>query len=82
MQAPSKISGYPPILRLMKGMTMTTRTPANITPIEDAAMSRLLERALAPARARLRTEPSESAVERIRARVFGAPEKKARKLAA
>jgi hypothetical protein len=66
----------------MKGMTMTAETPANVTPIEDLAMSRLLERALAPARARLQAEPSEDAVERMRARVIGETEKKARTLAA
>jgi hypothetical protein len=46
------------------------------------AMARLLERTLAPARARIQAEPTQDAVERIRARVLGGTERKSRKLAA
>jgi hypothetical protein len=66
----------------MKGFTMTARTPSNVSPIEDMAMARLLERTLAPARARIQAEPTQDAVERIRARVLGGTERKSRKLAA
>jgi hypothetical protein len=65
-------------------MTMTTTAPDNVTAFEDAANSRWLAERLAPARARVQQEPTEDAVERIRARVFGdrAARKKQRKIAA
>jgi hypothetical protein len=65
---------------------MTTEAPAeataNITSIEDAATVRWLARVLAPARNRLAGEPSDEALERVRARVFGEQPRKARTLAA
>jgi hypothetical protein len=61
---------------------MTTEAPASISSIEDAAMARWLTRTLAPTRARVLGEPSEEAIERIRARLFGEAPKKTRILAA
>jgi hypothetical protein len=60
---------------------MTTESPA-VTSIEDAAAARWLMRALAPVRNRVLAEPSDEALERIRARVFGERPRKARTLAA
>ncbi len=61
---------------------MTDETPAAITNIEDAATARWLAVTLAPARALVQAEPSEQALDRIRARVFGDAPRKARTLAA
>lgn len=61
---------------------MMNPTPAAITNIEDASTARWLAKTLAPARNRVQAEPSEEAIERIRARVFGAAPRKARTLAA
>lgn len=61
---------------------MTNETPAAVTSIEDASTARWLSKTLAPARNRVQAEPSEEAIERIRARVFGAAPKKVRTLAA
>jgi len=84
VQAWSKISGFPPILRLKRTMMMTTRTAATVTDIEDAATARWLDRTLQPARARLQRVPDTSAIERIRARVLGeaAARRAARSIAA
>jgi hypothetical protein len=60
---------------------MTTETAAAITSIEDASTARWLTQTLAPARDRVQAEPSDEALERIRARVFGEAPKKARTLA-
>jgi hypothetical protein len=61
---------------------MTTETAAPITSIQDASTARWLARALEPARTRVLAAPSQAAIERIRARVFGEPLRKARTLAA
>jgi hypothetical protein len=61
---------------------MTTEAAAAITSIEDASTARWLARALAPARNRVQAEPSDEAIQRIRARVFGEAPKKERTLAA
>ncbi len=61
---------------------MTNETPAAVTSIEDAAIARWLARTLAPARARVQAEPSDEALDRIRARVFGQAPRKVRTLAA
>ena len=82
VRAPAQISEAPPILKWMKVTTMTNDTPAAITSIEDAATARWLARKLAPARALVQAEPSEAALERIRARVFGETPRKTRTLAA
>ena len=50
---------------------MTTETPAAITNIQDASTARFVARALAPARDRVLAEPTDEALERIRARIFG-----------
>ncbi len=60
----------------------TTETPAAITSIEDASAARWLASALEPARARGATEPTDEAIERIRARVFGERPRRAGTLAA
>jgi hypothetical protein len=65
----------------MRGI-MVTRTPAAITNIEEASTARWLARTLAADRARVLSEPSDAAVERIRARLFGERSKKERTLAA
>jgi hypothetical protein len=61
---------------------MTPEAPAAVTRIEDAAAARWLLNALAPVRNRVLAEPSDEALERIRARVLGEPLTKARTLAA
>ena len=63
---------------------MTTRTASKITDIEDAANVRWLAKKLEPARAQVQSAPTEEAVNRIRARVFGdaAPRKVSRSIAA
>jgi hypothetical protein len=61
---------------------MTTDTPSAIVKIEDASTARLVARALAPARARVLAEPTDAAIERIRARIFGEQRRKTRTLAA
>jgi hypothetical protein len=66
----------------LKGNAMTTETPAAITSIEDASTARWVARALEPARARVATEPTGEALERIRARVFSEQPRKTRRLAA
>ena len=50
---------------------MNTNQPAAITDIEDAATVRWLARALAPARAASHREPTDAAIDRMRARIFG-----------
>lgn len=50
---------------------MTTETPAAISHIQDASTARWLARVLAPTRARVLAEPTDEAIERIRARVLG-----------
>jgi hypothetical protein len=66
----------------MKATTMTDETPTAITNIEDAATARWLARTLAPTRALVQAGPSDEALGRIRARVFGEAPRKARTLAA
>lgn len=61
---------------------MTTEAPAVISSIEDAATVRWLTRVLASARNRVAGEPSDQALARMRARVFGEAPRKARRLAA
>jgi hypothetical protein len=61
---------------------MTTEAPATITNFEDAATVRWLVRVLAPARNRVASGPTDEALERIRARIFGEAPRKARTLAA
>jgi hypothetical protein len=82
--APEQIPAPPPMLKLMKAATMTEKTPATVTDIESASTARWLRRALAPARARVAAGPTEDAVERMRAQIFGedTPKKRARTLAA
>jgi hypothetical protein len=65
-------------------MTMTTKTPANVTPLEDAASARWLAATLANARVDVEAVPTAEAVDRIRARVLGerAPQKAQRSIAA
>ena len=65
-------------------MDMTTRTAATITDIEDAAAARWLSKKLEPARAQVQATPTDDAVDRIRARVFGdaAARKTSRSIAA
>ncbi len=65
-------------------MITTTKTHDNVSAIEDGSNSRWLAATLLPARARVHAVPTEEAVERIRARVFGeaATRKKHRKIAA
>jgi hypothetical protein len=55
---------------------MNLNQPAAITDIEDAATVRWLARTLAQARAAMRHEPTEDAVERMRARIFGETSRK------
>jgi hypothetical protein len=50
---------------------MNSKQTAAITDIEDAATVRWLANALAPARAEARHEPTDEAIDRMRARVFG-----------
>lgn len=54
-------------------MNMITKTPANLTTIEDATTSKWLTRTLATARDRGQQVPTDEAVDRIRLRVIGAP---------
>ena len=61
---------------------MTTEAPAPISSIQDASTARWLARALEPARARVLAAPTDDALERIRARIFGERPRKARTLAA
>ena len=63
---------------------MTENTPAIITDIEAATTARWLVKALAPARAEAARVPSEEAVDRMRARIFGedTAKKRTRTLAA
>ncbi|MGH7621557.1 MAG: hypothetical protein ACREMU_04390 [Gemmatimonadaceae bacterium] len=61
------------MLRLVR--MMNTKQTAAITDIEDAATVRWLARALAPARADARRSPTDEAIDRMRARVFGAQER-------
>jgi hypothetical protein len=72
VQAPSQISGYPPILNLRTTMTTKTAEPATVTDIEDASTARWLAHRLERARAEVQRGPTEVAVGRIRERVFGA----------
>ena len=64
--------------------TITTEALENITTIEDASNARWLAAKLVLARVRAKEAPSEEALERIRARVFGigAPRKRERRIAA
>ena len=50
---------------------MTTKTPANVTDIEDATTARWLADTLDDARADVKAVPTAEAVDRIRARVLG-----------
>lgn len=63
---------------------MTTKTPANVTDIEDATTARWLAGTLNDARASVKGVPTADAVDRIRARVLGeaAPRKTERSIAA
>ncbi len=65
-------------------MKMTTKTPANVTDIEDAATVRWLADTLGNARGDLKSIPTAEAVDRIRAQVLGieAPRKSERSIAA
>ena len=62
----------------------TTTAPTQINSVEDAETSAWLAQTLEPARARLREAPTADAIDRIRARLFGEPErrKKDRSIAA
>lgn len=55
----------------MRVTDMTTRGTANIDSIEDAKTARWLSQTLAPARAGIKAAPTDDAIARIRARVFG-----------
>ena len=55
---------------------------ANITDIQDAATARWLVTKLALARSRAESAPTAEAVERMRQRIFGAPARKSKTLAA
>lgn len=70
------------MLREMKATAMDEQTPALITDIRDAALARWLLQTLEPARDRVQDAPSEEAIERMRARVFGAPVRQSKTLAA
>jgi hypothetical protein len=61
---------------------MNSEATATISNFEDAATVRWLARVLAPVRNRLASEPSDEALARMRARVFGDAPRKARRLAA
>ncbi len=50
---------------------MNSKQTAAITDIEDTATVRWLANTLAPARVEARHEPTEDAVDRMRARIFG-----------
>lgn len=65
-------------------MNMTTKTPANITMLEDAAASKWLASTLAAVRERTQLVPTDEALDRIRMRVFGttSPRKQHRSIAA
>lgn len=65
-------------------MKMTTKTPANVTLIEEAASARWLTATLEHARADVQCVPTEDAIDRIRERVLGgkAPRKLQRPIAA
>jgi len=69
---------------IVRVTNMTTSTVAKITDIEDAANVRWLAKMLEPARTRVRATPTDEAVDRIRARVFGdaAPRKVSPSIAA
>jgi hypothetical protein len=66
----------------MKAAMIQERTTATITDIQDAATARWLTTTLAPARSRSQAAPSAEAVERMRLRIFGAPARKSKTLAA
>ena len=68
----------------MTPATAAANLPENVTTFEDASNSRWLAVKLAAARASVKAAPTEDAVERIRARVFGegAARKKQRSIAA
>lgn len=63
-------------------MNETTTATENVTNIEDAAAARWLGRVLAPARTHNADGPSDEAIDRIRLRVMGEPERRKRTLAA
>jgi hypothetical protein len=52
-------------------MTMTTKTPENLTNIEEATTARWLTKTLAHARIEVQDVPTAEAVDRIRARILG-----------
>ena len=54
-------------------MKMTTRTPANVTTLEEAASARWLTATLEKARSDVKSVPTAEAVDRIRERVMGEP---------
>lgn len=56
----------------MVNQMKSPKTSATITSVESAAAARRLMQLLAPARARVATQPSAEVVERMRARVIGA----------
>ena len=67
--------GVPADSEIVKAEAMTdttkTATTATVHSIEAASTARWLANALAPARARAKQAPTENAIDRIRARVFG-----------
>jgi hypothetical protein len=70
------------MLKEMKAATMNDETHAAISDIRDAALARWLMQALEPVRDRVHDVPSEEAVERMRARVFGERRSASKTLAA
>lgn len=67
-----------------KGMKMDTKTPANVTTIEEATTARWLAEALEHARGDLKSIPTVEAIDRMRARALGveAPRRAERPIAA
>jgi hypothetical protein len=65
-------------------MIMTTKTPANLTTIEEASTARWLTKTLANARIETQAVPTAEALDRIRTRVLGVhkPRKAERSIAA
>ena len=54
-----------------KAMTMTAKTPANVTTLEEATAARWLATTLEHARIDVKSVPTAAAVDRIRERVLG-----------
>ena len=65
-------------------MKMTTKTPANVSTMEEAASARWLTATLERARIEVQSTPSLEALDRMRARVLGetAPRKLRQSIAA